>query len=91
MDQPFKPPMKPTSILVLNAWRVDGLRSDGVALVDECCDVLGDVGDDGAMARLPNRAPAPEVIVPALAAWPATQSRPTPPTTLPLEPRPTMN
>ena len=42
-------------------------------------------------ASLGYRAPAPEVIVPALAAWPATQSRPAPPATLPLEPRPTMN
>ncbi len=42
-------------------------------------------------ALLAYRAPAPEVIVPALAAWPAVQSRPTPPATLPLEPRPTMN
>jgi len=42
-------------------------------------------------ASLGYRAPAPEVIVPALAAWPATQSQPAPPATLPLEPRPTMN
>ena len=42
-------------------------------------------------ASLRYRAPAPEVIVPALAAWPAAQSRPAPPATLPLEPRPTMN
>ena len=42
-------------------------------------------------ASLGYRAPAPEVIVPALAAWPAAQSRPTPPATLPLEPRPPMN
>ena len=37
------------------------------------------------------RAPAPEVFVPAFAAWPAAQSRPAPPATLALEPRPTMN
>ena len=37
------------------------------------------------------RAPAPEVIVPIPTAWPAAQPRPTPPATLPLEPRPTMN
>jgi hypothetical protein len=37
------------------------------------------------------RAPAPKVFVPALAAWPAAQSRPAPPATLALEPRPTMN
>jgi hypothetical protein len=37
------------------------------------------------------RAPAPEVIVPARAAWQAAQSRPSPPATLPLEPQPTMN
>ena len=42
-------------------------------------------------ASLGYRAPAPEVIVPALSAWPAPQTRPAPPTTLPLEPRPTMN
>ncbi len=42
-------------------------------------------------ASLGYRAPAPEVIVPALTAWPAAQSRPAPPATLPLEPRPTMN
>jgi len=42
-------------------------------------------------ASLGYQAPAPEVIVPALAAWPAAQSRPTPPATLPLEPRPPMN
>lgn len=42
-------------------------------------------------ASLGYRAPAPEVIVPALAAWPAPQTRPAPLATLPLEPRPTMN
>ncbi len=42
-------------------------------------------------ASLGYRAPAAEVIVPALSAWPAPQTRPAPPTTLPLEPRPTMN
>jgi len=42
-------------------------------------------------ASLGYRASAPEVIVPALAAWPAPQTRPAPLATLPLEPRPTMN
>jgi transposase InsO family protein len=42
-------------------------------------------------ASLGYRAPAPEVFVPALAAWPAAQSRPAPPATRPLEPKPTMN
>jgi transposase InsO family protein len=42
-------------------------------------------------ASLGYRAPAPEVFVPALAAWPAAQSRPAPPATLPLEHGPTMN
>jgi transposase InsO family protein len=42
-------------------------------------------------ASLGYRAPAPEVFVPAFAAWPATQSPPAAPVTLPLEPRPTMN
>ena len=42
-------------------------------------------------ASLGYRAPAPEVFVPALTAWPAAQSRPAPPATLRLEPRPTMN
>ena len=42
-------------------------------------------------ASLGYRAPAPAVIVPALAAWPAPQTRPAPPATLPLEPKPTMN
>lgn len=42
-------------------------------------------------ASLGYRAPAPEVIVPALAAWPAAQPRPAPPATLPLEPKPAMN
>jgi len=42
-------------------------------------------------ASLGYRAPAPEVIVPALAAWPAPQTQPAPPATLPLEPKPTMN
>jgi len=37
------------------------------------------------------RAPAPEVIVPNLSAWPAAHSRTAPPATLPLEPRPAMN
>jgi putative transposase len=42
-------------------------------------------------ASIGYRAPAPEVFVPALAAWPAAQSRPTPPAMLPLVPRPTLN
>ena len=37
------------------------------------------------------RAPAPEVFVPALAAWPAAQSRPAPPAMPMLVPRPTLN
>ncbi len=35
--------------------------------------------------------PAPEVFVPAFAAWPAAQSRPAPPATLTMAPRPTLN
>ena len=35
--------------------------------------------------------PAPEVFVPAFAAWPAAQPRPAPPATLMVAPRPTMN
>jgi putative transposase len=35
--------------------------------------------------------PAPEVFVPAFAAWPAPQPRPTPPAMLTLAPRPTLN
>src|SRR6184192_1968744 len=42
-------------------------------------------------ASIGYRAPAPEVFVPALAAWPAAQSRPAPPAMLPLAPRPTLN
>jgi putative transposase len=42
-------------------------------------------------ASLGYRAPAPEVIVPVLAAWPAPQPQPAPPATLPPEPRPNMN
>ena len=37
------------------------------------------------------RPPAPEVVVPAPAAWPAAQPRPAPPATLPLVPRPALN
>src|SRR4051812_42034478 len=37
------------------------------------------------------KAPAPEVFVPALAAWPAPQTRPAPPAMLPVAPRPTLN
>lgn len=42
-------------------------------------------------ASLGYRAPAPEVFVPALAAWPATRSQPAPTAALPLEPRPIMH
>ena len=37
------------------------------------------------------RPPAPEVLVPTYAAWPAAQPRPAPPAMLPMAPRPTMN
>ena len=37
------------------------------------------------------RPPAPEVFVPAFAAWPAAQPRPAPPAMLTLAPRPTLN
>jgi putative transposase len=42
-------------------------------------------------ASIGYRAPAPEVFVPALAAWPAAQSRPAPPAMPTLVPRPTLN
>jgi putative transposase len=42
-------------------------------------------------ASIGYRAPAPEVFVPALAAWPATQPRPAPPQTPPLAPTPALN
>src|SRR4051812_33309259 len=42
-------------------------------------------------ASIGYRAPAPEVFVPALAAWPAAQPRPAPPAMLPVAPRPTLN
>jgi transposase InsO family protein len=42
-------------------------------------------------ASIGYRAPAPEVFVPALAAWPAAQPRPAPPAMLSLVPRPTLN
>ena len=42
-------------------------------------------------ASIGYRPPAPEVFVPALAAWPATPPRPAPPAMLPLVPRPTLN
>jgi len=42
-------------------------------------------------ASIGYRAPASEVFVPALAAWPAAQPRPAPPAMLPLVPRPTLN
>ena len=42
-------------------------------------------------AALGYKAPAPEVFVPALAAWPAPQPRPAPPAMLPVAPRPNLN
>ena len=42
-------------------------------------------------ASLGYKPPAPEVFVPAFAAWPAAQPRPAPPATLPLAPRPSLN
>jgi putative transposase len=42
-------------------------------------------------ASIGYQAPAPEVFVPALAAWPAAQPRPGPPAMLPLAPPPTLN
>ena len=42
-------------------------------------------------ASIGYRAPAPEVFVPALAAWPAAQPRPAPPAMLSLVPRPALN
>jgi putative transposase len=42
-------------------------------------------------ASIGYRAPAPEVFVPALAAWPAAPPRPAPPAMLALAPRPTLN
>src|SRR4051812_1381458 len=42
-------------------------------------------------AALGYKAPAPEVFVPALAAWPAPQPRPAPPAMLPVAPRPDLN
>jgi hypothetical protein len=42
-------------------------------------------------ASIGYRAPAPEVFVPALAAWPAAQPTPAPPAMLKLVPRPTLN
>ena len=42
-------------------------------------------------ASIRYQAPAPEVFVPALAAWPAAQHRPAPPAMLPLASRPTLN
>jgi putative transposase len=42
-------------------------------------------------ASLGYRAPAPEVFVPALAAWPAALSRPAPPAMQPVVQRPTIN
>ena len=42
-------------------------------------------------ASLGYRAPAPEVFVPTLAAWPAAPPQTAPPAMLPLVPRPTLN
>jgi putative transposase len=42
-------------------------------------------------ASIGYRAPAPEVFVPALAAWPAAQPRPAPPAMLPLASEPSLN
>jgi len=42
-------------------------------------------------ASIGYRAPAPEVFVPAFAAWPPAQSRPAPPAMLKLVPRPALN
>ena len=42
-------------------------------------------------ASIGYRAPAPEVFVPALAAWPAAQPRPAPPAMLPLVSEPSLN
>src|SRR3954447_18244925 len=42
-------------------------------------------------ASLGYRPPAPEVVVPAFAAWPAALTRPAPPTRLSVAPRPTLN
>ena len=41
--------------------------------------------------RVGYKAPAPEVLGPALAAWPAPQPRPAPPPMVPVAPRPTLN
>jgi putative transposase len=46
-------------------------------------------GSPACLDRLPGSGPG--VFVPALAAWPAAQSRPAPPAMLPLVPRPTLN
>ena len=42
-------------------------------------------------ASLGYKPPAPEVFVPAFAAWPAAPPRPAAPARLPVAPRPTMN
>ena len=42
-------------------------------------------------AAIGYQAPAPEVFVPALAAWPALQPRPAPPAMLKLAPKPALN
>jgi len=42
-------------------------------------------------ASLGYRPPAPELMVPTYAAWPAALTRPTPPARLPVAPRPTVH
>jgi len=42
-------------------------------------------------ASLGYRPPAPEVMVPTYAAWPAALTRPAPPSRLPMAPRPTVH
>ena len=74
-------------------------RVRGYAEPDAFCDVKAERGHKcpgpyntvRPRASLGYRPPAPEVFVPAFAAWPAAPSRPAPPTRLPVAPRPTMN
>ena len=42
-------------------------------------------------ASLGYRPPAPEVLIPNLAAWPATPAQPAPPPRLPMAPRPVLH
>ena len=42
-------------------------------------------------ASLGDKPPAPEVLIPALVAWPAAPSRPAPPARLPVAPRPVLH